>query len=254
MRNKLERLEEKKQYYHKYKGHISKEVLKKYELNFAIKYTHESTKIEGNTLTLIQNKMIIEDRMSVGGKTLREVYEVENHNKAFQYIKNNIRQGIKLDSNVVKDIHQILMENIISGSIYRYEDVSITGATYTPPSRLEMHDRLSAFYYDLEHKKFNPIEKASWVHAEFVAIHPFIDGNGRTSRMLMNYALMEEGYLPVNIQAENKEEYYNTLDEYGKNKNLDPFTELVIDLEEEQLDLYNKLIEQTLENEWELEL
>lgn len=258
MEDTFKRLEEKRQYYKKYKNIISKETLGKYELDFAIQYTHESTKIEGNTLSLIQNKMIIEDRMSVGGKALREIYEVENHNKAFQYVKDNINEGIKLDANVIKDIHEILMDNIITGGVYRYENVIITGATHTPPSRSEMHNRLNNFYYDLENKVMNPIEKASWVHAEFVAIHPFADGNGRTSRMLMNYILIENGYLPVNIKAENKEEYYNALDNYGKDKTLEPFAELVTDLEEEQLDLYNNLINQIieskLEHEWEPEI
>ena len=130
------------------------------------------------------------------------------------------------------------MDNIITGGIYRYVDVSITGASHKPPSRTEMHDRLNIFYYDLKNKVLNPIEKASWVHAEFVAIHPFEDGNGRTSRMLMNYILMENGYLPVNIKSEDKISYYEALDEYGKNNNLDQFLELVINLEEEQLDTY----------------
>lgn len=241
-------LEKKKDFYHKYKKHITKDVLEKYELDFAIRYTHESTKIEGNTLSLIQNKMIIEDKMSVGGKALREIYEVENHNKAFQYVKNNIREEIKLDANVIKDIHEILMDNIITGGIYRYENVIITGATHTPPSRSEMHNRLNNFYYDLENQDLNPIAKASWIHAEFVAIHPFTDGNGRTSRMLMNYVLMESGYLPINIKSENKEEYYNSLNEYGENKNLELFTEIVFNLQEEQLNLYNDLIKQVLEN------
>lgn len=248
MKDKFKKLEEKKNYYDKYKNIIPKSVLEKYELDFAIRYTHESTKIEGNTLSLIENKLIIEDRISVGGKRLREIYEVENHNKAFNYIKDNINKGIKLDNNLIKDIHEILMDNIIAGGIYRYVDVSITGASHKPPSRTEMHDRLNVFYYDLENKKLNPIKKAAWIHGEFVAIHPFEDGNGRTSRMLMNYILMENGYLPVNIKSENKTSYYEALDEYGKTNNLNPFLELVISLEEEQLDIYINLIEQTLEN------
>ncbi len=248
MIEKLKTLEEKKIYYEKHKSIIPQLVLEKYELDFAIRYTHESTKIEGNTLSLIENKLIIEDRMSIGGKSLREVYEVENHNKAFQYVKNNIQKGIGLNANVIKDIHEILMDNIIAGGIYRYVDVSITGASHKPPSRTEMHDRLNAFYYNLENKELNPIEKASWVHAEFVAIHPFEDGNGRTTRMLMNYILMENGYLPVNIKNENKILYYNALDEYGKSNNLNPFLDVVINLEEEQLDIYINLIEQILEN------
>lgn len=253
MEDKLKRLEEKKNYYFNNKHNISNEIVKKYELDFSIRYTHESTKIEGNTLSLIENKLIIEDRLSIGGKALREVYEVDNHNKAFNYIKENIKNGIKLDDSVVKDIHEILMDNIIQGGIYRYTDVSIVGATHKPPSRTEMYDRLNAFYFDLNNMEVNPIEKASWVHAEFVAIHPFEDGNGRTSRMLMNYILMENGYLPISINPEEKQEYYNSLDNYGKFKNLKSFIELVANLEDKQLDIYNNLIIQTLEKEKDLE-
>lgn len=247
MEDRLKRLEEKRKFYKENKNIIPKEILEKYELDFAIRYTHESTKIEGNTLSLIENKMIIEDRMSIGGKTLREVYEVENHNKAFGFLKENIKKGIELDSDVIKDIHEILMDNIMPGGVYRYVDVSITGAGHKPPSRTEMHDRLNAFYYDLENKILNPIEKAAWIHAEFVSIHPFTDGNGRTSRMLMNYILMKNGYLPINIKAEDKKVYYEALDEYGRDKKLDSFLDFVIDLEEEQLDIYSNLIEQILE-------
>ena len=249
----FKKLDGKKDYYKKYKDIIPKYVFKKYELDFAIRFTHESTKIEGNTLSLVENKLVIEDRMSVGGKTLREIYEVENHNKAFLYIKDNINNEIKLNGNIIKNIHEILMDNIIQGGIYRYTDVKITGASHKPPSRTEMYNRLNIFYYDLENKEMHPIEKASWAHAEFVAIHPFADGNGRASRMLMNYLLMENGYLPISIKPESKEAYYNTLDEYGKNKNLEPFIELVSNLEEKQLDIYNILINQILENNNEIE-
>jgi Fic family protein len=245
--DKLLRLKEKKEYYQRYKGIIDKSILENYDLDFAIRYTHESTKIEGNTLSLIENKLIIEDRVSVGGKAIQEIYEVENHNSAFEYIKDNIKKGIELDSSIIKNIHGILMDNIMQGGIYRYVDVSIIGAGHKPPSRTQMHDRLNAFYYDLENKSLDPIEKASWVHAEFVAIHPFQDGNGRTSRILMNYILIQNGYLPINIKAEDKIEYFEALDEYGLNNNLNPFLEFVLDLEEEQMNIYIHLIKDILD-------
>ena len=100
------------------------------------------------------------------------------------------------------------------------------------------------FYADLEWKKetLNPIEYAAWTHAEFVRIHPFIDGNGRTSRLIMNYQLMSAGFLPVSIAKENRLDYYNALEEYAVNGNLNPFTELIASLEDKQLDEYIKLI------------
>lgn len=88
----------------------------------------------------------------------------------------------------------------------------------------------------------NPIERAAWTHAEFVRIHPFIDGNGRTSRLLMNYQLMIQGFLPVSVDKENRLDYYNALEQYSVNGDLQPFADFVAELEEKQLDEYLKLI------------
>ena len=93
----------------------------------------------------------------------------------------------------------------------------------------------------------NPIELAAWTHAEFVKIHPFLDGNGRTSRLIMNYQLMNNGYLPVSIKVEDRLEYYNVLDLYATTGNLKPFIELIENLEEKRLDEINKMIEQQME-------
>ena len=114
----------------------------------------------------------------------------------------------------MKDIHEILTENIIQGGIYRNTDVAITGATHTPPTPNEMYNQLKFFYEDLNANqiKMNSIELAAWTHAEFVRIHPFIDGNGRTSRLIMNYQLMKNGFLPISIQVKDRLEYYNLLD------------------------------------------
>jgi len=90
---------------------------------FSLEYTHNSTAIEGNTLTLIETKAIIEDGLSVGRKTLREIYEVVNHEKAFKYVQRSISENKDLDENTVKDIHEILMQNIINGGVYRNVDV-----------------------------------------------------------------------------------------------------------------------------------
>lgn len=239
----FERILEKKVRYEKNKANINAVTLSSYEKDFELRFTHNSTAIEGNTLTLIETKVVLEDGVSIGGKELREIYEVVNHKKAYDYVKKCILNNKPLSESVVKDLHAILTDNIIVGGIYRNQEVRIGGAGFTPPAGNEMYVQIKGFYEDLKHKTdLNPIELAAWTHAEFVRIHPFIDGNGRTSRLLMNYQLLSQGFLPVSIEKEDRLEYYNALEEYAVNGALQPFADLVAELEEGQLDLYLGLI------------
>ena len=239
----FERISAKKIKYEQNKSKINSVTLSSYEIDFELRFTHNSTAIEGNTLTLMETKVVLEDGVSIGGKELREIYEVVNHKKAYEYVKKCIAENKPLTENIVKDLHAILTENIIVGGIYRNQEVRISGAGFTPPAGNEMYVQIKSFYEDLKYKKdLNPIELAAWTHAEFVRIHPFVDGNGRTSRLLMNYQLMINGYLPVSVDKEDRLDYYNALEQYAAHGNLEPFSDFVADLEEKQLDEYLKLI------------
>lgn len=218
---------------------IQQEALESFEKSFDVEYAHNSTAIEGNTLTLIQTKAILEDGLSVGGKTLREIYEVVNHAKAFAFVKKCVAEGRHLDEAIAKDIHALLMENILVGGVYRNVEVRISGAGFKPPAPNEMFRQVKNFFADLPYRTdLNPIELAAWTHAEFVKIHPFVDGNGRTSRMLMNYQLMFAGFLPVSIAKENRLEYFDALEAYAVGGDLSPFSEMIAVLEEARLDEY----------------
>lgn len=225
---------------------IPERTIASYERAFEIEYTHHSTAIEGNTLTLMETKLVLEDRISVGGKRLRELYETINHEKAFHYVKDCIGKGDALDEKIVKDIHAILMQNILAGGAYRNVDVYISGAQHTPPSPNEMCRQVKDFYADLGWKRqqLNLIELAAWTHAEFVRIHPYPDGNGRTSRLIMNYQLMANGFAPISIDKKDRLDYFNTLETYAVEGDIGPFAEMVAGLEEVQLDQYLAMIEQ----------
>lgn len=185
----------------KIKSEFPPEVAASFDDSFNVEYAHNSTAIEGNTLTLIQTKAVIEDGLSVGGKTLREIYEVANHAKAFAYVQKCVADKKPLDENTVKDIHALLMHDIIAGGVYRNVEVRIPGAGHKPPAPSEMYRQVKGFYSDLAYKyENNAIELAAWTHAEFVRIHPFTDGNGRTSRMIMNYQLMLNGFFRCLLQ------------------------------------------------------
>ncbi len=240
----FERIQEKKLQYEQNKHKISAVTLSSYEKDFELTFTHNSTAIEGNTLTLMETKVVLEDGVTIGGKEIREIYEVINHKRAYSYVKKCIAENKALDENIVKELHAILTENIIVGGVYRKEEVKISGAGFTPPVGNEMYMQIKNFYEELKVKEneLNPIELAAWTHAEFVRIHPYIDGNGRTSRLIMNYQLLVHGYLPISVAKENRLDYYNALEKYAAGGDLTPFADFAAELEEKQLDEYMKLI------------
>lgn len=221
-------------------GEAPAEVVARFARSFDVEYAHNSTAIEGNTLSLIQTKVILEDGLSVGGKALREIYEVANHDRAFSYVKRAVAEGRLLDEEMLKDIHALLMENIMDGGVYRNVEVRITGAGFRPPAPQEMFQQMRCFFADMlrQREKLNAIEWAVWTHAEFVRIHPFPDGNGRTARMLMNLQLLTEGFQPISIAKEERLAYYEALEAYAVRGELAPFAEMVAALEEARLDEY----------------
>lgn len=145
----LNKLLEKKRLFEQEKENIDAITLSSYEKDFELTYTHNSTAIEGNTLTLMETKLVLEDESSVGGKELREIYEIVNHKKAYRYVKKRINEKKQLNETIIKDIHAILTENIIVGGIYRNQEVRISGAGHVPPAGNDMYDQIKNFYVDM---------------------------------------------------------------------------------------------------------
>jgi len=145
---------------------------------------------------------------------------------------------------MVKNYHQTLMENIISGGFYRDQRVIIKGAKKTPPYGMTMHNEIKYFFETLpeKEKELDSFTLAAYTHAEFVKIHPFVDGNGRIARFLMNYQLVKNNYLPININYSQKEEYFKCLEAYANEKNLKPLTNLIIECENQEVINYKKYI------------
>lgn len=206
--------------------------------DFDLRFTHESTKIEGNTLSIAEVKTLLVDKVSIGGKDLRELYEVTNNQKAYKLIKSRLEESAALDEELIKDIHQVVMENILEGGLYRNYNVRITGADFTPPDWTEVRTAMKWFIADFEAKKsdLNSIELAAFIHAEFVRIHPFQDGNGRTARLLLNFMLLKAGYQPVLIEAKDRPIYYESLNDYAVTGNLDRFYSFILDKEKNVLE------------------
>ena len=233
----------------KVKTDLPPEVAASFNDSFNIEYAHNSTAIEGNTLTLIQTKAVIEDGLSVGRKMLREIYEVANHSKAFAYVQKCVADKKPLDENTVKDIHALLMHDIIAGGVYRNVEVRIPDAGHKPPAPSEMYRQVKSFFTDLAYKyENNAVELAAWTHAEFVRIHPFTDGNGRTPRMIKLQAHQNiQGSLPVSVAKENCLEYFDVLEAYAVNGNLEPFSEMIAGLEKQRLEEYVSAAEEQVQ-------
>lgn len=212
-------------------------ILENYNADFDITYSHESTAIEGNTLSLAETKLLLEDGVSVGGKKLREIYEVVNHGRAFARVRQLVRDGRPLDETTLKDLHALLMENIMPGGAYRAHGVRIVGASHRPPDAYELREQMAFYFADMpaNRERMHAVTFAAWTHAELVRIHPFADGNGRASRMAMNYQLMAGGFLPISIKAENQAAYYQALDRYAVERDLAPFERQVYEHEKAAL-------------------
>ena len=223
---------------------FSKETLKSLRNSINLEWTYNSNGIEGNTLTLRETQIVLEG-ITVGGKTLREHLEAINHEKAIEYIEDLVKEKNPVTEWNIKNIHQLVLKEIDDKNAgkYRSENVAIMGATHTPPDHLivpELMEKLILNYQ--KWNKYHPIIKAALIHGELVKIHPFIDGNGRTSRLVMNLSLMNSGYLPVIIKKENRLEYYNALDKAHTTGDYTDFVKLVTNLEIEMINKYLNLL------------
>jgi len=208
-----------------------------------LEWTYNSNAIEGSTLTLKETKVVLEG-ITIGGKPMREHFEAINHKEAIDYVEDIVHQQEPLSERVVRDIHQLVFKNIDNDNAgrYRQENVVIAGAEHTPPDHLhipQQMDELLIWYHGFSG---HPIERAARLHTDFVKIHPFVDGNGRTARLLMNLDLMLSGYLPVVIKAADRLRYYETLDKAHTVQGYDDFFKLVACLEEHALQHYLKIL------------
>lgn len=194
---------------------LNPDVVKNLHEDLVLRWTYNSNAIEGNTLTLQETKVALEG-ITIGGKLLREHFEAINHKEAILFIEELASKKEQLTEHSIKQIHSLILTNIDNANkgTYRKTNVIISGAQHKPPQNIEVASRMENFIkeYEINKKNLHPVELASWVHIEFVGIHPFIDGNGRTSRLLMNLELIKAGYPPVVIRVEDRLEYYQALD------------------------------------------
>lgn len=223
---------------------LPKETLKSLKESINLEWTYNSNGIEGNTLTLRETQIVLEG-ITVGGKSIKEHLEAINHEKAILFLDDLVKDNDPISEWNIKNIHQLILKDIDNENAgrYRKENVTIKGATHIPPDYLkvpELMEKLILTYNTWS--EYHPIIQAALLHGELVKIHPFVDGNGRTSRLLMNLVLMNNGYNPVIIKKESRLKYYEALDKAHTTGNYTDFVKMVTKLEIEMLKKYLELL------------
>ena len=210
-------------------------VVNRLKEQFTIEWIYNSNAIEGNTLTLRETQLILETGMTIGGKSLREHFEVINHREAIEYVESLIDKKEPITAFHVRQIHKLVLSQIDDESAgqYRKTEVRIAGAKHIPPEAWEIPQQMTAWgdWLKSAEKNIHPVELAAQAHHRLAAIHPFIDGNGRTARLVMNLILFKQGYPPAVILRVNRKQYYQVLmqADAGKNDSLVNFVGRAVD-------------------------
>lgn len=207
----------------------------------AIEWTYNSNAIEGNTLTLRETQLILEQGVTIGGKSLREHFEAISHRDAILLVDSLAANREPVTPAVVRQLHALVMARIDDENAgqYRQLPVRITGATFEPPPAWEVAARMSdwADWLAGQEDSAEPVELAAVAHHRLVAIHPFLDGNGRAARLAMNLVLLRAGYPPAIIARANRTQYYRALARADRGEDT-PLANLVGRAVERTLTLY----------------
>jgi Fic family protein/DNA-binding XRE family transcriptional regulator len=215
-----------------------------------LEYTFESNRIVGNTLSLRETDLVINEGLTVSGKSMREHLEAINHQEAIAYIKNLMEKNTSLNEREVLSIHNLILRGIMPEDAGRYRrvQVMIKGSSFMPPQPFLVSKEMDDFFiwYETNKNSLHPIVLAAELHERLVTIHPFIDGNGRTSRLVMNLVLLQNGYVIANIKGDydSKMQYFNALETAQTNKNKEDFHLFIAQTEKECLERYLEIIGQ----------
>lgn len=224
-----------------------KELAKSLEQWFRIELTYASNAIEGNTLTRQQTALVVEEGITVQGKSLREHQEAINHANAFDFIKRFVgkkRRDVTLHA--ILDLHRLILAKIDDANAGRFRTVSVRlrGSQAILPNAAKIPSLMEGFIRWLHQKNSDhPVTIAADAHYKLVSMHPFVDGNGRTARLLMNLLLMQEGYPPAIIRKEDREHYITSLEKGQVEGELTKYYAIIYEAANRSLDIYLEALE-----------
>ena len=238
LEKQLERIHEKKRELDK-KRPIPSYVLKSIKDSLSIEWTYNSNSIEGNTLTLQETKMVIKDGFTIKGKSLREHFEVVNHQEAIEFVESLASNEYVLNKLDILSIHHLVLQKIekdFAGK-YRTSGVRISGANFVPPNALKVDEFVSELIDFANDSEVDILIRSAIFHHRFAWIHPFFDGNGRTARLLLNLILMKSGFPPAIILKNDRKKYYDALNQ-ANNQDYSKLVLLILQAVERTLDIY----------------
>ena len=208
---------------------------------FVTEYTYNSNAIEGNTLTLRETDMVLRG-LTIDKKPLSHHLEAIGHKEAFDYVVSLVQQNEPLTERIIKEIHYlVLADKKEDRGVYRRIPVTIMGAAHEPVQPYLIQPKMEKLLSDYSNDEAHIVSRLARFHIEFEAIHPFIDGNGRTGRLLVNLELMKAGFPPIDIKFADRVSYYNAFDEYHVKHNLGAMEQLFAKALNERLDFYISL-------------
>lgn len=216
--------------------------LKRLNEAFLVDYTHASTAIEGNTLTLSETALALKG-MTIGRKPLKDHLEAIGHRDAFLFLEEAVRREEPISERLVKELHSlVLADQPMDRGAYRRIPVVITGAVHTPPQPYLVAPQMETWVRELQATHLHPLIAAALFHLKFEAIHPFIDGNGRTGRLLVNFILMRAGYLPISVKYEDRLAYYSAFTSYHHDHDAVPMARIFLEAEKSRLQDWSERI------------
>ncbi|MFM6935750.1 MAG: Fic family protein [Flavobacteriales bacterium] len=209
--------------------------LEKLQEYFQTSYTYESNRIEGNTLSLQETHLVVNEGITIGGKSVREHLEAINHGEAVSLLHDLVRQNVPFNEYRLKQIHQLVLKSIDQQNAGRYRNIQvmISGSQHVPPAPYLIDKLMEDYfiYYEQHRTYLHPVILAAEMHERLVTIHPFVDGNGRTARLVMNFILLQNGYTIANLKGnlENRLAYYAALEKVQLNHDSADFHSLIIE-------------------------
>ncbi len=222
---------------------LSEAEIKALREQFLVEFTYETNAIEGSTITLDETYAIINDRITIAGKPARDYLDTINHADAFEYLVSIVKENYEFDERLVKELHAIVLANNRENK-GKYRNVPVRVGSHNPPEPYLIQEEITKLFkhYNNELNDRHIVESIAIFHLMFENIHPFIDGNGRTGRLLINFELMKNGYPPINVKFTDREKYYDCFKDFDLKKEPSKMVELIKTYVEESLDEYLSII------------